>query len=499
MDIAKELLKIKNLKDLENLKRKISKELKIPCPSNIELLSIYRKTARKSPKLETLLRKRKIRSLSGVVVVSVLTKPYPCPGKCIFCPQEKGMPKSYLSGEPAAERAKKLKFDPYLQMTKRIESLEIQGHPTDKIEARIIGASFSSYPRAYKLWFLANLFAGANKTSKVNQQELENQQTINEKAKHRLVGISIETRPDLINQKEIDLMRKLGITMVELGIQTVFNSILKTCQRGHTIKDAVAATKMLKDAGFKVMYQMMPNLPGSNIKKDIQCFKDIFTKPEFKPDWLKIYPCLVCKNTDLYKLWKRNKYQSYSDKQLTGLLIKIKKLLPYWVRLARLFRDIPANKIEAGCKISNIRELIQKKVNCKCLRCREIKDDYDPKEKVFLCQQEYAASKGKEIFLSFENKKRTKVFAFLRLRIPDHKKHSIVRELHTYGQMLNIGEKSLSPQHRNLGKMLMKKAEQITKKKKIPRIMVISGVGAREYYRQKLDYHLENTYMVKII
>jgi elongator complex protein 3 len=534
--IIKKLSKkpIKNEADLASFKRKLAKERGTSCLSNVELLKTYHKLVknkriRKSENLENLLIKRKIRSLSGVIVVSVLTKPYFCPGKCIFCPTEKGFPKSYLSGEPAAERAKSLKFDPYLQVKKRLESLKRQGHPIDKIELRIIGGSFSVYPEYYKIWFTTNCFTAANESrrvsdKKVSWESLKKEQKINEKSKQRIIGISVETRPDLINKQEILSLRNLGVTMVELGVQTIFDEVLKKCKRGHGEKESVFATKLLKDSGFKILYQMMPNLPRSNPDKDLKCFKEIFRNSDFKPDWLKIYPCLVCKGSELYKIWKRKDYKSYSDNVLINLLIKIKTNLPYWVRLARLFRDIPSPKIEGGCKISNIREVVLEKMKkqkktCHCIRCREVRENYDPKEKIYLFRENYEASDGKEIFLSFENKKRTKLFSFLRLRIssgenflPVLENSAIIRELQTYGQVVPISENRIAlpasampkalqagPQHKGLGKKLIKMAEKITKKEfGISKIAVISGVGVRGYYR-KLGYKLNNTYMIKQI
>ena len=508
--------------ELAKVKRETAKRFKVSCSSNVQLLKAYHESLekgriKKSEILEKILKKRPIRTLSGVAVVSVLTKPYPCPGKCIFCPTEKGLPKSYLKGEPAVERAVRLNFDPYLQTQKRIESLEIQGHPTDKIEIRIIGATFSVYPKNYKIKFIADLFAAANKKRRLKKAGLKNlsfQQKINETATHRIVGISIETRPDLVSKEEVLLMRKLGITLVELGVQTIFNDVLKVCKRGHGTKEIVSATKLLKDSGFKVMYQMMPNLPGSNLRKDLITFKEIFENGNYKPDWLKIYPCLVCKGAELYEIWKEGRYKPYSDEELTELLIKIKKNLPCWARVARLFRDIPVPKIEAGCKISNLREVIlnemkKRGLKCKCIRCREVREEYDPKEKTYLFREDYEASDGKETFLSFENRKRTKLFAFLRLRIPSQvfskQKHfipalkdaAIIRELHTYGQQIPLGEKSLAPQHKGLGKKLIKEAEEITKKEfKLPKTAVISGVGVRDYF-SKLKYELKDSYMIK--
>lgn len=513
-------------KKLAAIKRKAVREnqKETVIPSNVSLLKVYHEllkngSIKRNKNIEKILIKRKIRSLSGVIVVSALTKPYPCPGKCIYCPTEKGLPKSYLSGEPAVERAKRFNFNPYSQVQKRIESLKEQGHPTDKIELRIIGGSWSAYEKNYQLWFIAECFRAANhsktKPFEINfYKELEKEQKKNEKSKNRIVGISIETRPDLINKKEILNLRKLGVTMVELGVQSVFDNVLKKCRRDHNVKATIKATKLLKDAGFKIMYQIMPNLPGSNEKKDIESLKKVFENQDFKPDWLKIYPCVVCKNSELYQIWKKGNYKPYSCEKLISLLIKIKKQTPYFIRIARLFRDIPAQKIEAGCKTSNLREIIQKKmkkrnIKCHCIRCREVKENYKREEKIYLKRENYSASNGKEILLSFENKKRTKLLSYLRLRIPSGyfdkkpcpakilKDAAIIREIHTFGKAVSLGKKTLAPQHQGLGKKLIKEAEEITKKEfHLKKIAAISGIGARGYW-QKLNYQLKDTYMAK--
>jgi len=516
--------RIKTEGEFARLKRKIAKRYKVSLPSNIDLLKAYQslvteKKIKKSKLLENLLKTRPVRSLSGIVNVSVLTKPYPCPGKCIFCPTEKGLPKSYLSGEPAVERAKFLKFDPYLQVQKRIEMLKNQGHFVDKVELRIIGGSFTFYQKKYKTWFLKRCFDGANLKSSKNLKEA---QKTNEGAKYRIVGISIETRPDLITEKEIKNLRELGVTMVELGVQTIFDDILGYLKTGQKIIDTIKATKLLKDAGFKIMYQMMPNLPKSTAQKDKKVFKEIFENRNFKPDWLKIYPCVVLKTAELYKLWKNGKYKSYSCKKLISLIKYIKSICPYWIRIARIYRDIAKQKIISGCTISNLREIIQKemreeKIVCHCIRCREVGKEYNPKEKIYLFREDYDASEGKEIFLSFENKKRIKLFSFLRLRVPSFAlrasegkpslKHfipvlqgaAIVREIHTYGELVPISEIKIAPQHRGLGKRLIKEAEKIAKREfGLNKIAVISGVGTRNYF-SKLEYQLRETYMVKYL
>ncbi len=501
--------RIKNSEDLAFFKRKISKKYKIPCPSNISLLKTYHelvknKRLKRSIKIENLLKTRPVRSLSGIVNISVLTKPYPCPGKCLYCPIEKGIPKSYVSGEPAVERAKRLNYNPYLQVKKRIEMLESEGHPTDKIELRIVGGTWSYYPKNYQRWFIKRCFEACNQK---NSKTLREAQELNERARHRIVGLSIETRPDFINEKEIKWLRELGVTMVELGVQSIYDDVLKLNLRGHGIKETILATKLLKDAGFKVLYQMMPNLPGSNFRRDKKMFKELFQNPDFQPDLLKIYPCALLKEAPLYKWYLKRKYKPYSEKTLINLLKKIKQEIPYYVRIQRITRDIPSPLVVAGAaKISNLRQIILEKMKrekwqCKCIRCREVKGEYQPNEKIYLFREDYNASDGKEVFLSFENKNRTKLFSLLRLRITSKNK-AIIREIHTYGQQLSIwGDRvSLtSPQHRGLGKKLIKIAEKIVKEEfSLNKISVISGVGVRNYFRN-LGYKLRNTYMVKSI
>lgn len=524
---------------MDYFKRRVSKKYKISCPSNIELLKAYhrlieRKSIKRAKIIENLLITRPVRSLSGIVNVSVLTKPYPCPGRCLYCPIEKGIPKSYVSGEPAVERAKRLNYNPYLQVKKRIEMLKLEGHPTDKIELRIIGGTWSYYPRKYQDWFIKRCFLACNnKNSKLKTKKLKDAQQRNEKAKHRIVGLSVETRPDFINEKEIKWLRELGVTMVEFGVQSIYDDVLKLNLRGHGIKETILATKLLKDAGFKVLYQMMPNLPGSNLKRDEKMFEELFKNPDFQPDLLKIYPCALLKEAPLYKWWKAGKYKPYAKTQLINLIKEIKKKIPYYVRIQRIIRDIPSPRVISGAvRISNLRQILKEEIKkdgwqCKCIRCREIREKYNPKEKIILFRQNYNASGGKEIFLSFENENRTKLYALLRLRITSDNT-AIIREIHTYGQLQPLQDSgelfsavsppqrgeprsaSLSgpplqaslaqmggPQHKGLGRKLVKKAEKIAKNEfGLNKISVISAVGTRDYFR-KSGYSLKNTYMVK--
>jgi len=503
--------------NLDSFKRKISKKYKIIFPSNVQLLKAYHnllknKEIKKSKTIELLLRTSPVRSLSGIVNVSVLTKEYPCPGKCIYCPKEKGLPKSYLSGEPAVERAKSLGYLPYSQTKERITMLADQGHPVDKIDLRIIGGTWSFYPKQYQTWFIKECFDACN--NKKSKTLLEAQK-LNEKSKHRVIGLSIETRPDFINKKEIKRLRKLGITKVEIGVQSINDEVLKLNKRGHKVESTIKATQLLKDAGFKVSYQMMLNLLGSTPKKDLKEFKELFENPNFQPDLLKIYPCALLKSTPLYKLYAKKKYKPSSLKELTETIKEIKKITPYYVRIERIIRDIPAQKIVTGpTKVSNLRQIIHGEMRkeswqCKCIRCREVKDRFDKKDKLFLFREGLNSSGGKEIFLTFENKDRSKLYSLLRLRIPSFyfqkTKHfikalrdsSIVRELHTYGQLTSISKKGSSSQHKGLGKKLIKEAERITKKEfKLKKIAIISGIGVREYYRKK-NYKLKKDYMIK--
>jgi len=510
--------RIKNSDDLSYAKRKVSKIEKIKIPTNAELLEAYHKLVKNkrlavNENLEFILRKKKTRSLSGIVNVSVLTKPYPCPGKCIYCPSQTGIPKSYLAGEPAVQRAILNKFDPYLQVKTRLEALRKIGHPTDKIELRIIGGTWSYYLKQYQTEFIKKCLEACNGRRSKNLDQAQKQ---NETAKNRIIGITIETRPDYINEKEIKTLRDLGVTRVELGVQSVYDDVLKFNERGHNVQSAIQATKLLKDAGFKVAYQMMPNLPVSDFKKDVAMFQKLFSDPDFKPDLLKIYPLALVKNSKLYKKYGE-KFKPYSGKKLAKLIIEIKKHIPYWCRIQRIIRDIPSNDIiSGGAKISNLREIVQQEMKnqnlkCKCIRCREVKNNYNPKEKIYLFREDYQASGAKEIFLSCENKNRGCLYSLIRLRIPNFSSSqhvfpalenaAIIREIHTYGQLLPLSARNQtpdkSPQHRGMGKQLIKKAEKIAKKEfKLKKIAVISGIGVRGYYR-KLGYKLKDTYMVK--
>ncbi len=442
--------------------------------------------------LEKILKKSRIRTLSGVSPVAVLTKPAGCPGECVFCPTERGMPKSYLSNEPAVMRAIRAKFDPFRQIRDRLKALESCGHATEKIELIVMGGTFSAHPRNYQNWFLRRCFEALN-SRKAKSSSFEDLKTTNEKSKHRVVGLTLETRPDFITKAEIKNFLRLGCTRVEIGVQNLDDAILRKVQRGHGVAESIKAIELLKNAGLKVGTHLMPNLPGATPKSDFKMFEKIFGDENFKPDQIKIYPTVLVAGAGLEKLWRQKKWQPYSDKTLTELLAKIKSIVPPWVRLTRIIRDIPAESILAGSKLTNLRQILQqKKVVCRCIRCREIRGAEFSAKKAKLIQRNYQASGGEEILLSFEIKE--KLISLLRLRLDET---ATIRELHTFGEEVGLS-KSGNSQHRGFGKKLILAAEKITKKTGFEKLRIISGVGVREYYR-KLGYQLdkEKIYMKK--
>ncbi len=478
-------------------------------PRDSDILAGYRElvTAGKikpDNALLKLLTTRSVRTLSGVTPFAVMTKPYVCPGLCTFCPLELGMPKSYLSDEPAAARAKQMDFDPKLQIQSRLTQLEETGHDTDKIELIVIGGTFSNYPESYKREFFKAMIDTIN--GEVSET-LESAQIKNESATRRIVGISIETRPDWIDEKEVKLLRELGVTKIQVGVQAFDETILKRIKRGHTLDRVGEATRLLKDAGIKVCYHFMPNLPGSNPELDKQMAHLMYEDPRFKPDFVKIYPAQVIAGTEMYNEWQRGEFVPYSDELLKDVLKDLKKITPPFVRIDRLVRDISKKWVAAGTKATNMRQYIHEEMEkegwtCKCIRCREVKArDYTTMP--HLCDLFIDTLGGTEHLLTFELD--DKLYSLLRLRLPvsltpqfdELKGAAIIRELHTYGKTVVHDDKnSTKTQHRGLGKLLMAKAEGIAKDAGYKKIAVISSIGTRDYYR-KLGYEREGLYMTK--
>ncbi|MBT3356267.1 tRNA uridine(34) 5-carboxymethylaminomethyl modification radical SAM/GNAT enzyme Elp3 [bacterium] len=511
---------LSDIKSLEKIKKEFAIEEKEVFIKNAEINKVYfemikKGEVRSNETLRKLLITKKIRTLSGVAVIAVLTKPSSCPGKCIYCPSEKNMPKSYLSNEPAVMRAIKTSFHPYKQVHARMRALSLNGHSTDKLELIVMGGTFSHFPPQYQSWFIKECFRAANDFPRNSLQKkgsvsLEKEKSRNEKAKNRIIGLTLETRQDFITPKELLKFRRFGATRVEIGVQTIFDDVLKKNKRGHLTLATTKATALLKNAGFKVNYHLMPGMYGSNVKKDFMMFKTLFSDERFAPDLIKIYPCVVTNNSELFSLWRQGKYTPLTNSQNKQLLKKIKPIIPQYTRITRLIRDIPEESIIAGPNISNMRQILQQeKVHCECIRCREVRDDFTKKDKIILDRIDYKASKGKEIFLQYVSPNKMKLYAMLRLRIPPKNNpletiipalsgSALIREVHTFGKLAKIDKTdSSSPQHIGLGRKLLQKAESISKEEfGFEKIAIISGVGVREYYK-KFDYKLENEYMTK--
>lgn len=514
--------------ELSSAKRAICKEYALDFILNSELLAIFSKMSQKEkqflPKLSYILKKRSIRTMSGIAPVAVLTKPYPCPGVCAYCPNEKNVPTSYLSNEPAVMRAIICNYEPYRQVVTRLGSLENNGHEPNKIELIVIGGTWSYLPEKYQFWYILNCFKAANDFVKIRKdiivvnklkspykislslkslkEALSFEQKRNETAKYRIIGITLETRPDYIDRKELLRMRDLGCTRVEIGVQAIDDDILRKNKRGHLVESISSATKALREFGFKITYHIMPALPGSTPKRDLEMFNELFTDSRFQPDQIKFYPTVVTAGSLLYRWWKKGLYKPYTDKELKDLIIDCKKIVPRYVRIIRLIRDIPGESIIAGNKITNLRQIIQQEgVVCNCIRCREAHEIIPNIKELKISVEKYAAGDGFEYFISANSPDEKTLFAFCRLSINEKSPitTAIIRELHVYGQLTPVGE-SGKVQHSGLGKLLTREAENIAIKNKAKKISVISGVGVRNYYR-KLGYRLgkneSSTYLIK--
>lgn len=381
------------------------------------------------------------------------------------------------------------------------------GHPADKVELIIMGGTFLAYPEEYQYQFIKDCYDGLNGYTST---DLETAKRVNETTTHRCVGLCIETRPDWCQEYQIERMLEFGTTRVELGVQTLDDNIYRLVKRGHTVDHVSRATKLLKEAGMKVYYHWMPGLPGSNLEYDLELSRQLFNDQRFRPDGLKLYPTLVVAGTELEKWYRDNRYHPYTMDEMINLLIKIKSIIPDYVRISRVMRDIPTQFIVAGCKDLGLRSKLKqrmKEVNtvCNCIRCREyghrLRDGWKTGEPV-LKRMDYDASDGKEIFLSFEDDQKT-IFGLLRLRIEsltgNNERTATVRELHVFGSEVPLGTQlDNAVQHKGLGGQLLKEAERISQIEfQAKSIAIISGVGARDYFRSEFGYQLEGAYMVK--
>ena len=458
--------------------------------------------------------KKFARTISGVTPVAAMTRPLKCPGQCLYCPTYSDTPRSYTPESPAVLRAIRCDYDARRQVELRLRILSDMGHPTDKVELIIMGGTFLAYPEDYQYQFIKGCYDALNGTESAN---LEEAKRLNETSKHRCTGLCIETRPDWCRQEEIDRMLEFGATRVELGVQTLSDEIYRLVRRGHTVEDVAEATALLRNYGFKVYYHWMPGLPGSNPEADLELSRRLFADDRFRPDGLKLYPTMVVEGTELERWYQEGRYQPYDFDTMVNLMVEIKSLVPKYVRIPRVLRDIPPQFITAGCKDS-LRELLrermkEKGLECKCIRCREYghraRDGWEigtPR----LTRMDYEASGSKEIFLSFEDEKET-LFGLLRMRIqvkpvPLLQQEfggnlALIRELHVFGPEVSLKERKLeAAQHRGLGKALLQEAERLAGDEfRVAKMLILSGVGAREYYRSEFGYHLQGDYMVKTL
>lgn len=507
-------------------------------------------TPKQRQRVEELLKMKPIRTSSGVAIVTVLTKPYPCPGECIFCPNDVRMPKSYIASEPGAQRAEKNEFSPYLQTYNRLVALHKTGHDTSKIELIVLGGTWSYYPERYQIWFIKECFRAMNDFNTENEvkiikpepkndeipkestsgktyneliaeiardrgeklipieesatwEELEEAHKTNETTHSRCVGLVIETRPDFITENEVIRMRRLGATKVQIGIQNLNDKVLQMNKRVHDSARTKEAIKLLRLAGFKVHAHWMPNLYGATVESDIEDYAKLW-EPEVSPDELKIYPTSIIENTELFELYKRGQYKPYNYDQLLEVLTKSMVKTPKYCRLTRIIRDIPKQEIAAGNTKSNFRQIAEEKLKkqgleCQCIRCREIRGkDVAELGEPTLDIYEYPSSAGREFFISYNAS--GKILGFLRLLLPEPKDASyvdelkgkaIIREVHVYGKLVGVGKSSKArPQHLGLGKKMIKASEKIAVENDFDAISVISAIGTRKYY-EKRGYGME--------
>lgn len=471
------------------------------------------------------IRMKPMRTLSGVTTVTVLTKPYPCPGKCIFCPTDVRMPKSYLPDEPGAMRALEHKFDPFEQVMNRIRALKNLGHPTDKIELLILGGTWSSYRRDYQEWFVARCFDAMNaplpSTSPhfspqngeteggvVNLPEIH---SINESAPHRNVGLVIETRPDEINPDEIKWLRHLGVTKVQMGAQSFNDHILEINKRGHDVESTRQATALLRAAGFKIVLHWMPNLLGATPQSDREDFAQMWS--DFCPDEIKIYPNQLLANAELYEYWQRGEFTPYTTEELVDFIADIKPSIPRYCRVNRVIRDIPGNNVVEGNRRTSLRqdvhdEMKRRGTRCQCIRCREVKGKMVELSSLALNDLVYSAGKAEEHFISFVTPE-DGLAGFIRLSLPSSESPAtgmtdldgaaLIREVHVYGQSLGVGvEKIGAAQHVGLGTRLLEEAERIAKQNGFEKLAVIAAVGTRQYYLDR-GFERGEYYLVKSI
>ena len=479
--------------------------------------------------LEAVLQRKPVRTASGVSPVAVMTSPHTCPhGKCLYCPggpaSEFDSSQSYTGHEPAAARGVQNDYDPYGQVTLRLNQLRHIGHPVDKVELIVMGGTMTARSHDYQEWFVKRCLQAMNEFDPTAQpapaadesfaQEsypfryLEDVIAENETAAVRNIGTTFETKPDWCDPEQIDRMLRLGGTKVEVGVQTTYERINREMHRGHGVQASIDANRRLRDAGFKVGFHMMPGQPGMSEAMCLEDFRRIFEREEWKPDYLKIYPTLVVRDTLTYDMWRRGEYEPLDNDEAAKLVAEIKSMVPRYTRLQRVQRDIPADHIDAGVWKSNLRQLAWKEMEnhgwtCECIRCREAGMNDEAPGDLELRVDSYEACGGTEHFISVEDFEQDLLVGFCRRRFPDEPVRreladaAVVRELHVYGSEVGVGRDRADDahQHRGWGRRLLGEAERLAREAGYSKLAVISGIGVRQYYREKLGYHQDGPYV----
>ncbi|MEM0128735.1 MAG: tRNA uridine(34) 5-carboxymethylaminomethyl modification radical SAM/GNAT enzyme Elp3 [Thermoplasmata archaeon] len=482
-------------------------------PSNVEWVS--RLPPEERERYRGVILRRPTRTLSGVAVVAVMTAPAACPhGRCVYCPGglETGTPQSYTGEEPSALRGAQFHWDAERITRHRIEALEATGHPTSKVDVIVMGGTFPSRPPSYQRSVFQGIYDALNGR---RTGGLEEAQRVNETSSHRLVGLTVETRPDWCDARVLPFLLGAGVTRVEIGVECLEPEVLGAMGRAHGVKEVVRATREARASGLKVCYHMMLGLPGMDPGRDLAGFRRLFEDPAYRPDMLKIYPTLVVGGTPLAERFADGSYRPYTTDEAADLLVRIKKLLPPWVRIQRVQRDIPARLIVSGPRAGNLREIALRRLEaeglrCPCLRCREVGRRAVPDGAEFhLVERDYEVLGGRERFLSFEEEAGGAVAGYLRLSMPGPgstdpagSESPIVRELKVLGREVPVGTpgdaRGDSFQHRGLGRALMDRAAVISREEGYSRLRVMSAVGTRPYYA-RLGFARDGPWMARTL
>jgi elongator complex protein 3 len=507
--------KVGSREQLERLKKKAAANFSLDrYLTNSEILE--RLPPDRRSEFEEMLRVHPRRSASGIVVVTAFSAPFSCPhGTCVFCPggPMMGTPQSYLPQSPGMRSALEAAFDPNLQVRKCLSKYKAYGHGVGKVETIIEGGTFIAVPVEYQSMFVKGVYDGLNG---VQSNDLEAAQYLNESSPSRCVGLTLESKPDWCRPEDIDLMLGYGITRLEIGVQSLRDSVLSRNNRGHTVDDTVRAFQVARDAGLKVTAHMMPGLLGATPEQDLQDLRRLFEDEAFRPDMSKLYPTLVVPGTSLARMFEAGIYTPYSTETVIEILSEMKRFVPSWHRIMRIQREIPAKEIEGGVRDGNLRQLVlqrarEKGFSCRCIRCREVvlraPEELGQEDALEYAEKRYRASDGDEVFGSFEFRRSGVISAFVRMRIPSNAAHrpevrnaAIIRELRVYGRVVEVGRRENAAwQHRGLGAALMQRMEKAASEElDARRILVTSAVGTRNYYR-RLGYERRGPYMERAL